>query len=108
MGKSKMVIYKAKGGRPALAIKTEGGTVLLTQQQVTLIFNVQKAAISKHVNNIFASRELSRAGTVSKMETVQNEGRRKIIRKIEYYNLDLVLFIIFITKKVKRKLTIML
>ena len=57
------------------------------------IFNVQKAAISKHVKNIFKSGELSEKATVSKMETVQTEGNRKISRTLEYYNLDLVISI---------------
>ena len=32
--------------------------------------------------------ELSQETTVSKMETVQMEGQRKITREIEVYNLD--------------------
>ena len=37
-------------------------------------FDVQKAAGSKHLKNIFASGELERDPTVSKRETVQEEG----------------------------------
>ncbi len=66
-------------------------TFWLTQQQVADIFDVQKAAISKHVKNIFNSGELEQKATVSKMETVQTEGVRHVKRNIEYYNLDLVL-----------------
>ncbi len=68
-------------------------TFWLTQQQVANIFDVQKAAISKHVKNIFDSKELEQKATVSKMETVQTEGGRTVKRNIEYYNLDLVLSI---------------
>jgi len=68
-------------------------TIFLTQQQVGDLFDVQKAAISKHVKNIFDTRELDKKATVSILETVQTEGKRKIIRKIEYYNLDLILSI---------------
>jgi hypothetical protein len=48
-------------------------------------------AISKHVKNIYASKELSVKSTVSKMETVQIEGKRKISCKLELYNLDMVI-----------------
>ena len=68
-------------------------TVMLSQQQVGQLFSVQKAAVSKHANNIFKSGELNKKSTVSILETVQNEGNRKIIRKITYYNLDLILSI---------------
>ena len=42
------------------------------------LFDVQKAAVSKHLKNIYVSGELAQEATVSKMETVQQEGARKI------------------------------
>lgn len=53
-------------------------TIWLTQQQVAKLFDVKKAAISKHVKNIFDSEELRHKSTVSKMETVQQEGNRTV------------------------------
>ena len=44
-------------------------TVWLTQENMTLLFGVQKAAISKHLKNIFESGELEENSVVSKMET---------------------------------------
>src|SRR3989344_932012 len=91
--KKEVVIYQAKSGAIELAVNTEQETFLLTQQQVAQVFDVQKAAISKHIKNIFDSGELKKQATVSILETVQTEGKRKIVRKVEYYNLDLVLSI---------------
>lgn len=90
--KGEIAIYNSKAG-PQLDVRLEKETLLLTQQQVSKLFDVQKAAISKHVKNIFASGELNKNATVSILETVQSEGGRKISRKIIYYNLDLVLSI---------------
>ena len=90
---NEVAIYQAKTGAIELAVDTKRETFLLTQQQVAEIFDVQKAAISKHVKNIFDSGELKEKATVSILETVQKEGKREIVRKIEYYNLDLVLSI---------------
>ena len=53
----------------------------------------KKAAISKHISNIFAVGELYPLATVSKMETVQIEGTRTIVRHVDYYNLDMILSI---------------
>ncbi|MFH1683715.1 MAG: virulence protein RhuM/Fic/DOC family protein [Candidatus Margulisiibacteriota bacterium] len=91
--KNRLVIYQGPAGDVEVRLDSSQETVLLTQQQVAQLFNVQKAAISKHVNNIFNSRELDKNSTVSVLETVQTEGKRHILRKIEYYNLDLVLSI---------------
>jgi prophage maintenance system killer protein len=90
---NQIVIYQAKSGALELRADAARDTFWLTQQQVAQIFNVQKAAISKHVKNIFESGELEKRSTVSKMETVQKEGGRAMTRNIEYYNLDLVLSI---------------
>jgi hypothetical protein len=88
-----IIIFKTKDGTPDLSVKMEKETIWLTQQQVAQIFDVQKAAISKHVRNIFNSGELEKSSTVSILETVQKEGKRGVSRKIEYYNLDLILSI---------------
>lgn len=90
---NEIVIYQTKSGALELRTDVVHDTFWLTQQQVADIFDVQKAAISKHVKNIFDSGELEQKATVSKMETVQIEGKRHVKRNIEYYNLDLVLSI---------------
>lgn len=51
-------------------------TVWLTQQQIAELFGVQKAAISKHMKNIFSSCELTRERVVSKMETTASDGKK--------------------------------
>jgi prophage maintenance system killer protein len=95
------LFYQSKSGALELRLGDNQETLLATQQQVAGIFNVKKAAISKHVRNIFKSGELSKKATVSKMETVQVEGARNIKRTIEYYNLDLVLSIGYRVNSIK-------
>ena len=52
------------------------------------LFEVQKAAISKHLKNIFESGELLEESVVSKMETTASDGKRY---NINYYNLDAII-----------------
>ena len=66
-------------------------SIWLTQLKIAESFGVQKAAISKHLKNIYSTGELSREATVSKMETVQNEGGRMVVREQEFYNLDVII-----------------
>ncbi len=86
---SDITIYQAENG--AVEVRLEQETVWLSQEQMAALFDVQKAAISKHLKNIFASGELEREATVSKMERVQQEGHRKVTRRIEHFNLDAVI-----------------
>ena len=66
-------------------------SIWLTQLKIAELFGVQKAAISKHLKNIYSTGELNREATVSKMETVQNEGDRTVVREQEFYNLDVII-----------------
>ncbi|HJV78644.1 MAG TPA: virulence protein RhuM/Fic/DOC family protein, partial [Paludibacter sp.] len=44
-----------------------------------------------HIKNIFNEGELETDATVAKNATVQMEGNRTVIRKIDFYNLDVIL-----------------
>lgn len=89
--KNNIVVYQAKSGAIELRHDAEKETMFANLNQIACLFGVQKAAISKHLKNIFASNELSEKATVSKMETVQIEGGRTIKRSIEVYNLDVII-----------------
>jgi len=89
--KKEIVIYQAKSGAIELKGDFEHETLWANINQIADIFGVQKAAISKHLKNIFESGELSRKATVSILETVQTEGGRSVKRSIETYNLDAVI-----------------
>ena len=78
-------------GDQPVQVRLEGETVWLTQAQMAELFDVQKAAISKHLKNIFSSGELDSVATVSIMETVQREGKRTVVRDVEHYNRDAII-----------------
>lgn len=66
-------------------------TIWLSQKGMAELFGVEVPAISKHLTNIFAEGELSEDATVSKMEIVQQEGKRQVKRQVEYYSLDAII-----------------
>ncbi|MGA1846519.1 RhuM family protein [Deferribacter abyssi] len=84
-----LIIYQDKDKKIEVQLKEE--TIWLNLNQIAFLFDVKKAAISKHIKNIFSSGELQEKSTVSKMETVQLEGKRKVKRRITYYNLDVII-----------------
>jgi hypothetical protein len=47
----------------------------MSQGALAELFGVELPAISKRLKNIFESGELIEKGTISKMETVRQEGR---------------------------------
>lgn len=75
--------------RVDVAVKDE--TIWLTQKAMAALFGVEVPAISKHLANIYTEGELAPNSTVSKMEIVQQEGTRNIKRKVDFYNLDMII-----------------
>ncbi len=91
MEKSKIKIYKTPEGKTSIDVKLEKDTVWLNLNQMSELFERDKSVISRHIRNIFKEGELEKNSTVAKIATVQKEGERKIIRNIEYYNLDIII-----------------
>lgn len=73
-----------------LEVKLYSESVWLNQVQIATLFGVQKAAISKHMKNIFACKELLKDSVVSILETTASDGKKY---RVEYYNLDMILSI---------------
>ena len=69
----------------------ENDTVWLTQLQMVQLFQSTKQNISLHIATIFKEGELEENSTVKEYLTVQNEGERKVSRKIKIYNLDVII-----------------
>lgn len=91
MKQQSVVIYESGDGQVGLDVELKDDTVWLTQKQLCELFDRDKSVISRHINNIFKSGELSKAATVAKNATVQTEGKRDVIREVEYYNLDMII-----------------
>jgi hypothetical protein len=83
-----ILIYQSKSGALELKTDQEHETIWLTQEQMASLFDVQKAAVSKHLKNIFDSEELYEKSTVSILETVAKNNKTY---KIKHFNLDAVL-----------------
>jgi len=86
-----LLIYQTKSGALQLREDVEKETVWVTLDQIAEVFSRDKSVISRHFKNIYNEGELQKETTVAKNATVQFEGKRKVIRTIEYYNLDAVI-----------------
>jgi prophage maintenance system killer protein len=85
-----VVLYQPRGGKVQLDVRLERETVWLSLSQIARLFGRDKSVISRHLSNVYKSRELLRSATVAKNATVQREGSREVIREVEYFNLDAI------------------
>ncbi len=89
--KSEIIVYQNKSGAIEFKGDFQKETLWADLQQIANLFEIDKSGVSRHIQNIYKSQELSPKATVAKIATVQKEGDRQVKRSIEYYNLDLIL-----------------
>ncbi len=88
----KIIIYQAKNGAIAFRGDFDDENIIWANlNQIAELFGRDKSVISRHLKKIFGSSELNEKVTVAKIATVQKEGEREVLRKIDYYNLDVIL-----------------
>lgn len=85
------LLYTAPSGAVKVQVFFKAESVWLTQKSPADLFGVKVPAINKHLKNIYESGELVAQATISKLETVQSEGRRQIARELDDYNLDAII-----------------
>jgi hypothetical protein len=72
-------------------IDEENETVWLNQYQLAELFQTDRTAILKHLQNIYSTGELDEKATCAKIAQVRKEGNRMVTREILNYNLDAIL-----------------
>ena len=69
---------------------SENETVWLTQEEMALLFDVDRTRILRHINNIYSENELDQGSTCAESAQVRREGNREVMRSIRLYNLDMI------------------
>jgi hypothetical protein len=89
--KNEIILYRPNETTEHIEVRIENETVWLNQTQMAMLFGQTKQNISLHINNCFKEGELEKFSTVKESLTVQVEGQRKVTRKVEFYNLDVII-----------------
>ncbi len=89
--RGEVLLYSDESGKEYVSVVFKDETFWLTQKAMAELFNVNVPAVSKHLQNIYEEGELERDSTISKMETVQQEGKRQVRRTVDHYNLDAII-----------------
>lgn len=88
---SQITIYQSPDGSVQLEVALDQETVWLSQRQLSALFDKDIRTINEHIHNVFAEQELAVESTVRKFRIVQQEGKRKVSREVEHYNLDMII-----------------
>jgi hypothetical protein len=88
--KNEIIIYRPHEAAEHIEVRLENETVWLNRQQIATLFGRDVKTIGKHITNVL-NEELEGIPTVANFAIVHFEGKRKVKRNIEFYNLDVVL-----------------
>lgn len=86
--KGEFLLYKSQDGAIKVDVFFQDETVWLTQKVLAELFGVQRPAITKHLKNIFESKELEEKSVCSILETTAADGKNY---RTQYYNLDAII-----------------
>lgn len=90
-GDSNIVIYQTPDGETSIDVRLEGDTVWLSRMQIAELLQTKPQNISLHIGNIYREQELDANSTRKDFFLVQTEGKREVSRRIQLYNLDVII-----------------
>lgn len=93
IGSEKNIIFYEEEGNTRIEVILRDDNVWLNSNAIAELFEVQRPAIVKHINNIYNDEELEEISTCSIMEHMGNNNAQKY--KTKFYNLDMIISIGF-------------
>lgn len=91
---TEFLLYTAPSGGVKVEVLLSNETIWITQERMAELFGVQRPAITKHLKNIFDSKELQESVVCSILEHTTAHGAiegKTQTGKVKYYNLDAVI-----------------
>lgn len=91
--KSEIILYQTELGRTKIEVRLDDDTVWLSQKMLSELYQTTPQNITRHLNNIYNTGELHKDRTCKQYLQVQSEGKRDVERKINCYNLEVIIAI---------------
>jgi hypothetical protein len=86
-----IIFYKSDDWNIKVTVIFQDETIWLNQEQIAVLFWVDRTVITKHLKNIFESWEISQNSTSANFAQVKKEWNREVKRNITFYNLDTII-----------------
>jgi hypothetical protein len=83
-----IILYQTDDGTTKIDIKTQDGTVWLTQGQIAELFQRERSVITKHINNVIEEGELLADRVCANFAHTAQDDKTY---EVQYYNLDMIL-----------------
>lgn len=88
---AEFLIFQIEGKEDGVQVVYHNESVWCTQKAMAQLFDCSSDNIGLHLKNIYETGELVQEATTENFSVVQNEGERKVNRKLKFYNLDAII-----------------
>lgn len=85
---AEFLIFAYQSGGDGMEVRYQDGSIWLTQKQMSELFDVDRSAITKHLQNIFDEDELDQNSVCAKFAHTAHDGKKY---NTQFYNLDVVI-----------------
>jgi len=82
---NQIIIYSGGGKAPKIEVKMEKETIWLTQGQIAQLFSVERSVITKHLSNVFKTKEVNEKSNVQFLHIANSD------KPVKIYSLDVII-----------------
>jgi hypothetical protein len=87
-GFNEILLYTTPNGKVKVEIFLQNETIWLTQQKIADLFGVERSVVTKHIKNIFETKELDPNSVSAKIAHTAADGKSY---PTQFYNLDTII-----------------
>ena len=91
----KIIIYETPDGQTSIRVQLDNDTVWLSANQMAVLFNRDEKTIRKHINNVFAEKELNKENNTHFLRV---DG---VKQPVAFYNLDVIISVGYRVKSLR-------
>ena len=94
-GENEILFFETEDKQVKLPVNVENGSVWLNQNQIAKLFDRDIKTIGNYISTALKEELDNIESTVAEFATVQMEGNREVERNVEYYNLDVIISVVY-------------
>ena len=80
------LLYTAPNGDIKVEAFLHNETIWLSQKRIAELFGVDRTVITKHLKNVFESKELEENSVSAKIAHTASDGKLEVNRNVNFYN----------------------
>jgi hypothetical protein len=85
---SAFVIFKTEDEKISVDVRLQENDIWLTQDQIAILYGVERPGITQHIKNIFSEGELEEPSVSKKFLRTATDGKNY---QTKHYNLDMII-----------------